>query len=58
MGGTVRSTTTVSGQKATAMGGFVTIAVRDTGCGIPADKIDKIFDDAVIDPLVVPANHD
>ena len=39
-----RSIGAVSGPKETGTGEFVTIAVCDTGCGIPADKIDKIFE--------------
>jgi CheY-like chemotaxis protein len=39
-----RSTGAVPGPKESATAQFVTIAVRDTGCGIPADKIDKIFE--------------
>ena len=31
-------------QNSDATGDFVTVAVRDTGCGIPANQIDKIFE--------------
>ena len=39
-----RSTSPALRPNGAPKGEFVTIAVRDTGCGIPADKIDKIFE--------------